>query len=137
MKSLSYHCNQFAATFDSFADRPIGIVPEKLETDSWDYKDILAVFITVEEGDDINKIPSLFAREIQKMADNLGLSDVVILPFAHLSNNLAGHEFAKKFLDLVEQKIENKKVHRVHFGSHKSILLDVPGHVGNVMYREF
>jgi len=76
--------------------------------------------------------------EVAKMSQEVGHKNIVILPFAHLSNNLAKVKEGIKAITLIEEKLkENYNVIRAHFGSHKSLLLDIYGHPGNARYREF
>jgi len=63
---------------------------------------------------------------------------VVILPFAHLSNNLAKAKDGIKIVSFIEENLKKEfNVMRAHFGSHKELLLDIYGHPGNARYREF
>jgi threonyl-tRNA synthetase len=72
------------------------------------------------------------------MSQEVKHKNIVILPFAHLSNNLANSEDGIKAIDFIEEKLkQDYHVIRAHFGSHKSLLLDIYGHPGNARYREF
>lgn len=137
MKSLLLHCKEFGAEFDSFADRPKGIEPENLTEQKWKSSKCLVVLITVEKGDDIENISIKLAKEIKDTLNDFGEKNIILAPFAHLSSNLENFEESKNFFDLLEKELNNFSVTRIHFGSHKSLLLDIFGHVGNVRFREF
>ena len=95
-------------------------------------------FVTVEEGDNPPKVSSELAEEIAKMCKEVGKKKVVIVPFAHLSKDLADSETSLKAFDMIEEDLaKDFEVVRAHFGSNKSLLLDVFGHPGNVRFREY
>ena len=126
--------------FDSYVNRPGSIRPEPVDgMEKQECKDCVVAYVTVEKGDDAEKTSSGMVGEIEKMCEELGRKSVVVCPFAHLSNNIAGSSLGLKTLKMIASKLEKKKfkVIRAHFGSNKSLLMDVPGHVGNARYREF
>ncbi|MCF7831307.1 MAG: threonyl-tRNA synthetase editing domain-containing protein [Candidatus Pacebacteria bacterium] len=137
MKSLILHCSKFNSEFKSLATRPKNIEPETVNQTKWEHNESVVALITVEKEDNIETISSQMAEELKNILKDLGKESLVIVPFAHLSNNIADHRSALSFLDLLEDKLKGFKISRVHFGSHKSLLLDIPGHVGNVRFREF
>ena len=54
---------------------------------------------------------------------------IVLLPFAHLSNNLAPYAQGIQIISSIEEILKTEfTVYRAHFGSHKELLLDVYGH---------
>jgi len=72
------------------------------------------------------------------MSKEVGHKNIILLPFAHLSNRLADSGKSLKILVNLESLLKKDfNVIRSHFGSHKSLLLDIYGHPGNVRYREF
>jgi len=138
MKILLFNCKEYGANFESLSTRPVGLIPEKLKNKKQSCKECIVVFITVEKGDNLEKDCVNVAKEIIKMTKETKQLNVIIAPFAHLSNNLANSEYVLKALNLIENTIDHEVVvQRAHFGSHKSLLLDVHGHPGNIRYREF
>lgn len=140
MKGLLFHCRKWAVEFDSYANRPGDIKPESVEgMEEQECEDCVVAYVTVEKRDNAEKTSSGMAREIWEMCNELGRKNVVVCPFAHLSNNLADSDLGLKTLKLIAKKLEKKKLNvmRAHFGSNKSLLMDVPGHVGNARFREF
>ncbi len=138
MKALLFHCRNYAVKFDSFSNRPSNISPEEVKEREQKCEDCVAAFVTVESGDLAQKVSSELAGEIAKMCKEVGKKRIVIVPFAHLSKNLADSETSLKTFEMLEEDLaKDFEVVRAHFGSNKSLLLDVFGHPGNVRFREF
>ena len=138
MRVLLFHCKNYATKIEKLSNRPKGIEPEEIKEKEQKCNDCIVSFITLEEKDDTKKVSSELAKELSKMSKEVGHDTIVMLPFAHLSNKLASAKEGIKALDLIENKLKKKfNIIRAHFGSHKSLLIDIYGHVGNVRYREF
>ena len=138
MRSLLFHCKSYRTKVESLANRPDEISPEEITEKEQLCKNCIVALITVEEQDDPNETSAGVAEEILKMSQEIGRDTVVILPFAHLSNNLAKSKVGIQTIELVENILKQKvKVLRAHFGSHKELLIDIYGHPGNARYREF
>ena len=138
MRSLLFHCKNYKTKIESLAKRPRGISPEEVSENDQSCKDCIVALITVENQDNLKVTSSAVSVEILKMAQEVGRDIVILLPFAHLSNNLAKSKVSIQTLDLVENILKEKvKVLRAHFGSHKELLIDIYGHPGNARYREF
>jgi threonyl-tRNA synthetase len=119
------------------ATRPLGITPEKVISKEGYCENCVAALVCVERRDSIVKAHKI-AKEILKMCKETYDHDVVLLPFAHLSNKLAPDKEAIAILDVIEADLRaNVKVLRAHFGSHKELLIHLYGHPGNARYREF
>ncbi len=125
--------------FDSFSNRPAKIKPEALKDQKQECNDCIVAFVTVEKKDEPILVAKGLAEEIIKMCKEVGSENVVLVPFAHLSNKIAGSEKGLSALNRIEANLGKEKVNvkRSHFGSNKSLLLDVFGHAGNARYREF
>jgi threonyl-tRNA synthetase len=138
VKSLLFHCKDYKTKVIKLANRPYNINPEKINGNGKECKDCIVILITVEKGDSaINIVPKL-AEEIKKMSEEIKRKSVVLLPFAHLSNNLALAEEGISFINELEKSLKvDLEVIRDHFGSHKELLLSLYGHPGNARYREF
>lgn len=138
MRAILFHTKKYGAVFDSFATRPAQVRPEQeIKTDQRS-ENCVTVLLTVEKRDDIECVSSGLAQEINKMCTDVGRDQIVLVPFAHLSNTLADSDLAQNVLSQIEYLLKKDfRVIRAHFGSHKSLLLDVYGHPGNVRYREF
>lgn len=138
MKALIFHCKEYKTEIVELANRPIKIKPEQIKNKQQKCKDCIVALITVEKGDQIEKFTSQMAEEIAKASNDVGNRNIAIVPFAHLSNNIAESADSLRALNMIENVLKNNfDVIRSHFGSHKSLLLDVYGHPGNVRFREF
>jgi len=138
MRALLFHCKNYKTKFQGFATRPKNVTPEKVTEPEQKGKDCVTAFITVEQDDDIEKCSLKICKEIETMSEQVGHRNIVIIPFAHLSNKIADSKKGLETLIYIVKLLEpNFNVMRAHFGSHKSLLLDVYGHPGNIRYREF
>jgi threonyl-tRNA synthetase len=138
MRALLFHCKNYAVKIDRLANRPEDITPEEVKEKKQKCEDCVVAMITVEKDDKIKEFSRLLAKDIAKMNKEIGRKSVVILPFAHLSNNLAKTKDGIEAINLVEKLLsKNFEIMRAHFGSHKSLLLDIRGHPGNARYREY
>ncbi len=138
MRALLFHCRNYGIKVGKLSNRPKDIRPEEILEKEQNCSDCIVVLVTVERGDDIKKCSFGLLKEIIKMKKEVGHKNVVILPFAHLSNNLAESEIVIKIISFIEDNLKKDfNVIRSHFGSHKDLLLDIYGHPGNARYREF
>ena len=138
MRSLLFHCKNYRTKVEKLANKPDGISSEEIKEKEQACKDCIVALITIESQDDPEKISVSMADEILKMSQEIGRDTVILLPFAHLSNNLAKSKVSIATLDLIENILKKKiKVTRAHFGSHKELLIDIYGHPGNARYRDF
>lgn len=138
MKALLLHCKNYRITVGDLANRPNGVEPELIKNKTHEAQDCVLALVTVEK-EDSDEVTSKLAAELEKMASDVGRKDIVILPFAHLSNNLAESATAIGILDGVGENLINKGYNAIrnHFGSHKEFMFDVYGHPGNARFREF
>lgn len=138
MKVLLLSCKHFNTKIKKLATRPEGIKPEPVNKKEYFTDKSIVVLITVEKNDDLEDILNKLIDDIKIFSKDTGIKTIVLFPFGHLSNNLASSEETVGFLDLLENKLTNEfEIVRIHFGSHKSLMLDVFGHQGNVRFREF
>lgn len=95
-------------------------------------KDALVIFVTVEKYDekDVNKIVHKSIEEIQSITKRLGVKEVILFPFAHLSEEIGNPNIAIKILqDLYEQlKKMGYSVCKAPFGWEKIFSLTSKGH---------
>src|SRR6266566_1829162 len=95
-------------------------------------QDGLVVFTTVEKGDEASpeNTASNAAASIEEVLGWLKTNRVMIYPYAHLSNDLAGREPAIATLKILQSKLLEKgyEVSRAPFGWYKSFTISAKGH---------
>ena len=94
-------------------------------------KNALAIFISTEKGDEEN--PEFLERgiaEIEKITAQLKISNIVIVPFAHLFGQLSTLEFAFESFKRIESnlKLKNYSVLRLPFGWFNELEMKAKGH---------
>lgn len=81
------------------------------------------------------------SSSVECLANNWGVADVVLIPFAHLSSDLLAPADAVSMLEAFSKEIQTLglSVRLASFGYHKDFALTVDafGHPGSVAYREF
>jgi hypothetical protein len=137
MKALLLSCAKFDTKIKSLATRPAHIVAEPVNQTHYALSKCIVVLITVEKDDFLQTIATQLEREIRVFSADTGISSIVLYPFGHLSSNLARSEEVIKALDEMEMRLADFGAMRVHFGSNKSLLLDIHGHKGNARFRNF
>jgi threonyl-tRNA synthetase len=138
MKVLMFHCKEYKIEITGLSNRPKDISPEDIKDRFQKVENCLVIMITVEKGDDIKKTSENISREIINFSKETGHKNIVLLPFAHLSNNLADSKLTINFFDALTNLLKDKlNIVRTHFGSDKALLLDILGHKGNARFREF
>jgi len=92
----------------------------------------LLVFASFEKGDEQKEVDIVdkAAIELQRIASQLGISSIVLNPFAHLFGELASPSEAVKMLDMLYTKLadRNFNVYKLAFGRFYEIELKAKGH---------
>jgi threonyl-tRNA synthetase len=95
-------------------------------------KEALTVFSAVEsvDEDDPEGVVMQAVAEIDRVADQVNVENIVIYPYAHLSSDLASPEFAVTVLKALKTELEAEgfSVKRAPFGWYKSFKLSCKGH---------
>ena len=94
-------------------------------------KNALVLFITTEKRDEEN--PEFLEKgiaEIEKITAQLKISNIVIVPFAHLFGQLSTLEFAFESFKRLESKLklQNYSVLRLPFGWFNELEMKAKGH---------
>lgn len=100
-------------------------------TSLWEGSNVLVVFATVESRDvDVEDLVKAACNEIAFAAKSLGVSAVVIYPYAHLSDDLARPSSALRILRRIERELRGMgfSVVRAPFGWYKEFELHCYGH---------
>ena len=82
-------------------------------------EEALAVFVTVEKGDEVTveDVVLRTTEEIRSIANQVGVTKIMLYPYAHLSSDLAGSETAQNVLrQLAESLVSDFIVHQSPFG---------------------
>jgi threonyl-tRNA synthetase len=130
MRFLSFHCDYFKykATKRSRSKIFEELTEENRENG---FENVIALYISVEKRDEDNSEFILKAIiEIEKIANQLKVSNIIVLSFAHLFGELSNPEFGLKALkDLEKKLIENGfNVLRPPFGWFNELELKAKGH---------
>ena len=92
----------------------------------------LTVFCAVEsvDEDDPESVIMQAVAEVDKVADQVNVDNIVIYPYAHLSSDLSSPEFAVKVLRALKDELEAEgfSVKRAPFGWYKAFKLSCKGH---------
>jgi len=95
-------------------------------------KEALTVFCAVEsvDEDDPEGVVMQAVSEIDKVADQINVDNIVIYPYAHLSSDLASPDFAISVFKALRNELEAEgfSVKRAPFGWYKSFKLSCKGH---------
>jgi len=130
MRFLSFHCDYFRykATKRSRSKIFEELTEENRENG---FENVIALYISVEKRDEGSTefIPNTI-KEIEKIATQLKVSNIILLSFAHLFGELSNPEFGLKALKNLERKlVENGfNVLRPPFGWFSELELKAKGH---------
>ncbi len=113
--------------------------PEKLEhTDKTEVKDCLVVLTAVERGDN-DQIVKQYIEAIKKTAGEVKATNLVLYPYAHLSNMLAPPDTALEYLTEAQHVLQKEgfEVTKAPFGYYKEFELKCKGHPLSELSKEF
>ena len=102
-------------------------------------KEALVVFIAVEKSDsNVKEVVKKLVENTKDIAKQVKAKNIVLYPYAHLSQNLSSSELAVKVLEESQKALEKQKfsVSRAPFGYYKSFELKVKGHPLSELSRE-
>ena len=103
---------------------------EELKKDS--INDALIVFCTIESNDEQNTDSLILqvSDEILKAASNVGTNNILVYPYAHLSDDLGPPSLAIPLLTQLTENLSSRglNVKRSPFGYYKSFKLECKGH---------
>ena len=125
MRTLQLHCNsiEYEPTHKEIE------IAENIEKEISRFEDIVTVFVSIEKGDNENTAKQMVIETKESMK-RLGSNNLLIYPYAHLSEDLMSPEKALEMLKTLEDmmKKEISEVKRAPFGWTKSLKVDVKGH---------
>jgi len=102
---------------------------EECEAREYRYEEVAVLFTAVEDTDDDSVVQEA-ASELKKSLDNINAKNVLIYPYAHLSQHLAEPEKALITITKLQLALSDYgfKVERAPFGWNKSFEIRVKGH---------
>ncbi len=110
------------------AVKPEAEIYEEPEQKKVSVDEVLLVMVSVEEGD-TEETADQAVRDIEKFLKQLGRKNVMIYPYAHLSNSLARPKEAMGILDHMYKSIsKDYKAYKAPFGWTKKPTFSVKGH---------
>ncbi len=126
MRALVWHADLFEYKLIEKESR----VAERGEPgDGRSLTDLIVSLTTIEEGDGGREVDEM-AGELMKIAREVGSNEVLIYPYAHLSNRLATPDEALRALELLTERLIGSgfEAFRAPFGWTKSFKVQVKGH---------
>jgi len=118
---------------------------EEADVSIREFENTLVSFVTIEAGDFSRReeIYSKFIDDLISLCKKLGVKNIVIYPYAHLSENLEKPQLALRFLRLLDNRLrerlgsENVNFHRAPFGWYKEFMIHCLGHPLAELSRHF
>ena len=135
MKILTLHCDY--VRFRALKKALKNIEPLEIK-EQQEVNEPLVVLTAVEENDTDKDLDDMVSS-VADIAKDVGVKDVVLYPYAHLSNNLSKPQKAQEFLKKAEKALSKKKLNvtRAPFGYYKEFELKCKGHPLSELSREF
>jgi len=98
----------------------------------------LVVLTAVEKKDGVvQEVVDNLVKEVKEIAEKVNVKDIVLYPYAHLSNDLASPETAIEVLDESEKALKKLfNVSKAPFGYYKEFEMKVKGHPLSELSRE-
>ena len=129
LKLLSIHSNGFSYEVKQKATKDA----EEIEHEHYETSErVLVIFISVEKSDEKNTDMAIkqASQKIQELTEELGESNIVIYPYAHLSSQLSSPAAAKQILKSLSELLSEKgyNVVRSPFGWYKAFNVNCIGH---------
>lgn len=124
MRILQLHCDSIEYTPTKKEIKSAEDI-ENPQTQS--LKEIVVVFVAIEEGDDSSVAQNAIAQ-IKNSMEKIGCKKLLLYPYAHLSSNLAKPSTALTLLKEMEDSSSDLEVSHSPFGWTKSYKLQVKGH---------
>ncbi|MEM3091435.1 MAG: threonine--tRNA ligase [Candidatus Pacearchaeota archaeon] len=136
MKILTLHVDyiKFRPLKKALKSIPEITSTEKKEQEA---KEALVVFTAIEHNDSIVESVKELVKNIREIASQVKAENIVLYPYAHLSNNLAAPQIAMEILDKSEKELKKFfRVLKAPFGYYKEFELKVKGHPLSELSRE-
>jgi len=133
---LFVHCDYF-----KYKDVRKTKIAEEKEKGIQEFKDVILILTCIEKQDENRKeeVINKFLEDLKVFTSKLNCNNILLYPYAHLSNSLSNPIFAKNLMVEMENRIKNtnSKIHRASFGWYKTFELKAKGHPLSEAYREY
>ena len=110
-------------------------MPSELEKAGSEGKapECLVIFVAAEKGDDAdaNSVVGQVVEEVLSLAGQVGVTHLVVYPYAHLSSSLSSPRVAVRLLDEISKQLQGQdrfQILRAPFGYYKSFDIVCKGH---------
>jgi len=138
MKILYLHAKEFMYKPQQHVK---GVPRDEVSTEERRFTDVLVLFTTVERGDwdsREEKVKGLL-EDLKIHLDRISVNNVVLYPYAHLSEELEEPRKAFRLLKYLESRLKEIgiEVHRAPFGWYKEFSIHVYGHPLAELSRRF
>ena len=130
MRFLSFHVNYFKSKVTKRGRSKIFEELEGIEKES-SVDNAIVLFMSFDKTDESNiSILENGVLEIEKITKQLKISNVVLIPFAHLFGDLSSPEFALNSLKELEVMLQKKEFStiRLPFGWFNELEMNAKGH---------
>jgi len=136
MKILTLHVDYINFKPLKKALKSIGELSE-LEKKEQKVSEALVVLTAVEKGDSVQVSVNEFVKNVKDIAGQVKAKNIVLYPYAHLSNNLSSPDIAIEILEKAGKELgKDFKVTKAPFGYYKEFELKVKGHPLSELSRE-
>ncbi|MBW1859908.1 MAG: threonine--tRNA ligase, partial [Deltaproteobacteria bacterium] len=132
MRILLIHADKFS--FRVTGETSVAM-PSELEKagSEGEAPECLVAFMAAEKGDDadVGSVVGQVTEEVLSLADQIGVSHLVVYPYAHLSSTLSSPRVAVRLLDEVCKQLQGQnrfEILRAPFGYYKSFNIVCKGH---------
>ena len=130
MRFLSFHCDYFRYTVKKKSRS--NIIEELTEQNKeGSMENVIVLFISVEKQDESNpKYMINTLKEIEKIATQLKVSNIIVLSFAHLFGELSDQNFGFKALKELQNELNKRDYHTIRppYGWFNELELKAKGH---------
>ena len=132
MRILLIHADRFS--FRVTGETSVAM-PSELEKAGSEGKapECLVIFVAAEKGDDAdaNSVVGQVVEEVLSLAGQVGVTHLVVYPYAHLSSSLSSPRVAVRLLDEISKQLQGQdrfQILRAPFGYYKSFDIVCKGH---------
>jgi threonyl-tRNA synthetase len=127
-----------ALTFSSTWPREHAFSDIGKRGDSQEYDDVSIIFVCVEKGDERNpNVSEEGARVAATELQTMKFKDAVLIPFAHLTRQIAEPKFAYAATKEMKRRLEGMgfTMKQFRFGWHRELFLHLLCGAGNTRFR--